>query len=144
MSILIRLAILAAAGAAGLAMARRKGKTAPTPDNPQVVYLSDEDAVIDAPRAAQEPRSAAAEVLRCVRRMDPITLTGGSEATFLLADGTEVRLHISGEGGLHLKEGDVGQLTWQEQLLISFEKDNGEVIGGMYYVPAGAEDETDA
>lgn len=137
MHFLIRAAWLLAAGAAGWALAKRGTKKTETSDEPQVVYLSEEDAVIDAPSADKEPVPAVVD--KCFRRMDPITLTGSAEATFLLADGAKVKLHISGEGGYHLTEGDAGMLTWSGDQLILFEKENGEMIGGMYYVPAGEE-----
>lgn len=138
MHFLIRAACLLAAGAAGWALARRKNKQEEaTPEDPQVVYLSEEDAVIDAPPSEQEPMAAVVD--KCFRRMDPITLTGSTEAIFMLADGEKVKLHIAGEGGFHLAEGDAGLLTWSGDRLILFEKENGELIGGMYYVPAGEE-----
>lgn len=139
MHFLIRAAWLLAAGAAGWALARRSTKKAGATDDPRVVYLSEEDAVIDAPAAEQEP--VAAVVDKCLHRMDPITLTPSAEATFMLADGTKVKLHISGEGGYHLHEGDAGLLTWSGDQLILYEKENGEMIGGMYYVPAGEENQ---
>lgn len=140
MGFLMRMAIMAAAGVAGWALFRRKDKPAGAGDGqPQVVYLSDEDAVID---GAREPSTAPAEVLHCVHRMNPLTLHATIEACFILADGTELTFELHGEGRQHLAAGDQGQLTWRDDQLISFEKDNGEVIGGMYYVPAQAEGET--
>jgi len=76
-------------------------------------------------------------VKTCFRRMDPLTLTAANEAVFLLEDGTEVKLNFSGDGGLHLLPGDHGLLTWRGMRLIRFEKNNGDVIGGMFYAPAG-------
>ena len=136
MHILIRAAMVLAAGMAGWALAKRKSRPAEAQD-PHVVYLDDEDAVIDAPQSPAEPSSVQAEVLHCYRRMDPLTLIGASEVTFVLADGTEVKLTIQGEGGTHLQEGDCGMLTWKGNTFILFEKDNDEVIGGMFYAPAG-------
>ena len=100
-----------------------------------MVYLSDDDAVIDA-----EPAAVAATVKNCFRRMDPLTLSGANEAVFVLEDGTEVKLNFTGEGGLHIKSGDRGLLSWRGMRLIRFEKDNGDVIGGSFYAPAGEED----
>lgn len=135
MHFLIKAAMLLAAGAAGWALAKR-GKTQPeVNDQPQVVYLKDEEAVIDA-----EPASVAATVKTCFRRMDPLTLTGANEAVFLLADGTEVKLNFTGEGGLHIKPGDQGMLTWRGMRLIRFELENGDVIGGSFYAAAGEAD----
>lgn len=136
MNILVRGAFLLAAGAVGWALARRKAKHTNVQDDPHVVYLSDDEAVIDAPVDSVGKEPVAAVVDSCFRRMDPITLIGSSEATFILADGTKVKLHIAGEVGLHLKEGDAGMLTWSGDQLILFEKENGEMIGGMYYIPA--------
>lgn len=134
MSFLIRMAILVAAGAAGVAMALRKsGKTDQNRD-PRVVYLSDEDAVISG-----EPVPAKATVKSCFRRMDPLSLNAANEAVFILEDGTEVRLNFSGDGGLYLLPGECGMLTWRGMRLIRFEKESGEVIGGMFYSPAEEE-----
>ena len=135
MNVLIKAAMLLAAGAAGWALAKRCKKAECDDANPQVVYLSDDDAVIDA-----EPAAVAATVKNCFRRMDPLTLSGANEAVFRLEDGTEVKLNFTGEGGLHIKSGDCGLLTWRGMRLIRFEKDNGDVIGGSFYAPAGEED----
>lgn len=131
MSFLIRAAIIAAAGVAGWALAKRKsGQHAPDGEK-RVVYLSDEDAVIDADRP---PVSAV--VKNCFRRMDPLSLQAANEAIFVLEDGKELRLNFSGDGGLHLLPGDRGMLTWRGMQLIRFEKETGEVIGGAFYSPA--------
>lgn len=137
MSLLVRAAVLVAAGAAGWMLARRKGKQAQNSDDPHVYYLKDEDAVIDAPAEEQRTNAVTAEARSCYRRMDPLTLIAQNEAIFRLEDGSEVKLNFGGEGGLHLKEGDRGLLSWQGMRLIRFEKDNGDVIGGMFYAPAG-------
>lgn len=138
MHFLIRAAVLLAAGAAGWALAKRK-KTQTQESDPHVVYLRDEDAVIDAQAEPEEPEAVPARVRSCYRRMDPLSLNAANEAVFLLEDGTEVKLNFSGDGGLYLKEGDHGMLTWKGMRLIRFEKDNGDVIGGMFYAPAGEE-----
>lgn len=135
MHFLVRAAILLAAGAAGWALAKQKQKPAEKNDDPQVVYLSEDEAVIDA-----EPSPVPATVKTCFRRMNPLSLNPANEAVFLLADGTEVKLNFSGEGGLHLKPGDKGLLTWRGMRLIRFEMETGEVIGGMFYAPAQEED----
>lgn len=134
MNLLIRAVLLAAAGAAGWALAKRKKKPDASSEDPQVVYLSDDEAVIDG-----EPAAVSATVKSCYRRMDPLTLASANEAVFLLVDGTEVKLNFAGDGGLHLKEGDRGLLTWRGMQLIRFELGNGDVIGGMFYAPAGEE-----
>lgn len=131
MSFLIRAAILVAAGAAGWALAKRKADRTVQDGEPRVVYLSDDDAVIDG-----EPTPVRATVKSCFRRMDPLSLVAANEAIFLLEDGTEVRLNFSGDGGLHILPGDCGLLTWRGMQLIRFEKENGEVIGGVFYSPA--------
>lgn len=133
MSVLIRVVMLAAAVAAGVGMALRKHKQ-DHPDGEKVIYLSEDDAVID-PERPPVP----ATVKNCFRRMDPLSLNSGNEAIFLLEDGAEVKLSFSGDGGLHLLPGDHGLLTWRGMQLIRFEKDNGDVIGGMFYAPAGEE-----
>lgn len=137
MHFLIRAAVLLAAGAAGWALAKRKSGQVQQENDPHVVYLKDEDAVIDAQEEPAEPQPVPAQVKACYRRMDPLTLNAANEAVFILADGTEIKLNFSGEGGLYLKEGDCGMLAWQGMRLIRFEKDNGDVIGGMFYAPAG-------
>lgn len=131
MGLLIKAMMLAAAGAAGWMLAKRNQRQA-EPAEETVVYLGEDDAVIDPERPA-----IPATVKSCFRRMDPLTLTAANEAVFLLEDGTEVKLNFSGEGGLHLLPGDHGLLTWRGMRLIRFEKDNGDVIGGMFYAPAG-------
>lgn len=131
MGLLIKAMMLAAAGAAGWMLAKRNQRQA-DPAGETVVYLGEEDAVIDPERPA-----IPATVKTCFRRMDPLTLTAANEAVFLLEDGTEVKLNFSGDGGLHLLPGDHGLLTWRGMRLIRFEKDNGDVIGGMFYAPAG-------
>lgn len=138
MHFLIRAAMVLAAGAAGWALAKRKSRQAEGQD-PHVVYLDDEDAVIDAPQSVAEPMPVPAEVCHCYRRMDPLTLIGASDVTFVLESGEEVKLRVTGEGGKHLQEGDRGLLTWKGNTFILFEKDNGEMIGGMFYAPAGEE-----
>lgn len=134
MNLLIRGALLLAAGAAGWALARRASHK--PEEDPHVVYLDDEDAVIDAPQQAADPEPVPARVIACHRSMDPFSLTGGSVVTFGLEDGTELTFRITGEGGLYLKTGDTGMLTWSGNTLILFEKDNGDVFGGMFYAPA--------
>lgn len=136
MHFLIRAAALLAAGAAGWALSQRK-KNQPSNHDPRVIYLQDEDAVVDAPAGSAEPEGVPAQVRTCYRRMNPLTLEPANEAVFLLENGEEVKLNFSGDGGLHLKAGDKGLLTWQGMWLIRFEKENGDVIGGMFYVPAG-------
>jgi len=135
---LIRAAMLLAAGAAGWALAKRKRESTAQSNDAHVVYLSDDEAVIDG-----ELRPVPATVKSCFRRMNPLELNPGNEAVFLLEDGAEIRLNFAGEGGLHLREGDRGLLTWRGMRLIRFEKESGEVIGGMFYMPAqeGAADE---
>ena len=134
MGILIKAAVLLAAGAAGWALAKRNKDAEQENTDPRVVYLKDDEAVIDA-----EPQPVPATVKLSFRRMDPLTLSPANEAIFLLEDGTEVKLNFAGEGGLHLKAGDRGMLTWQGTRLIRFVKDTGEVIGGVFYAPAQEE-----
>ncbi len=136
MHFLIRMALVAAAGAAAWRFVRNRKNERQDDNNPKVVYLDDEDAVIDAP-LPQEEKSARATVKTCYRRMDPLTLNSANEAVFTLEDDADVKLHFSGEGGLHLLPGDQGVLTWADEKLLLFEKDNGEVIGGMFYMSAG-------
>jgi len=131
MGILLKAAVLLAAGAAGWALAKRNKDAEQENTDPRVVYLKDDEAVIDA-----QPQPVPATVKLSFRRMDPLTLSPANEAIFLLEDGTEVKLNFSGEGGLHLKAGDRGMLTWQGMRLIRFVKENGEVIGGVFYAPA--------
>ena len=135
MNVLVRAAVLLAAGAAGWVLAKRKQTQQPqNSGDPQVVYLSDDEAVIDGERAA-----VSATVKSCYRRMDPLTLASANEAVFHLENGAEVKLNFAGAGGLHLKEGDRGLLTWRGMQLIRFEMENGDVIGGAFYAPAGEE-----
>lgn len=131
MTFLIRMALLAAAAAAGVGLAMRRSKQE-EPEGEKVVYLGEDDAVID-PERPPVP----ATVKTCFRRMDPLSLNAANEAVFTLEDGSEVKLNFSGEGGLHIKPGDYGLLAWRGMRLIRFEMDNGDVIGGMFYAPAG-------
>ena len=135
MSFLIRMALLTAAAAAGVGLALRKSRQE-EPAGEKVVYLGEDDAVID-PERPPVP----ATVKSCYRRMDPLSLNAANEAVFLLEDGTEIKLNFSGEGGLHMKAGDHGLLAWRGMRLIRFEMDNGDVIGGMFYAPAGEEND---
>lgn len=130
MHLLIKAAILLAAGAAGWMLGRRKAEQKESAGE-QVICLGDEDAVIDAERPPVR-----ASVKSCVRRMDPLTLNSGNEAVFLLEDGTEVKLNFSGEGGLYLKDGERGLLTWRGMRLVRFDREDGAVFGGMFYAPA--------
>ena len=133
MSFLIRMALLAAAVAAGVSLAMRKSDV-PDTEGEKVVYLGDDEAVVDPERPP-----VAATVKSCIRRMDPLTLNAANEAVFILEDGSEVKLNFAGEGGLHMKSGDHGLLAWRGMRLIRFEMDNGDVVGGMFYAPAGEE-----
>lgn len=136
MHILIRAAVLLAAGAAGWALAKRKPKEESESGDPRVVYLSDEDCVIDGSLADDGTVKVPATVQQCFRRMDPITLKGASDVAFLLEDGRKVKLLIPGESGRCLNAGDTGLLTWQGTHFILFEKDSGELIGSMFHAPA--------
>lgn len=135
MGLLFKAVVIAAAGAAGWMLARRRNHQDVPETGEKVVYLGEDDAVIDPERPPVK-----ATVKTCFRRMDPLSLNSGNEAVFLLEDGTEVKLNFTGDGGLHIKEGDSGLLTWRGMRLIRFEKDSGEVIGGMFYAPAGEEE----
>lgn len=131
MNFLIRMALLAAAAAAGVGLAKRKSKQDVSAGE-KVVYLGEDDAIID-PERPPVP----ATVKSCYRRMDPLSLNAANEAVFILEDGTELKLNFAGEGGLHMKAGDRGLLAWRGMRLIRFEMENGDVIGGMFYAPAG-------
>lgn len=133
MHLLIKAAVLLAAGAAGWALSKRKTAQV-EPSGERVIYLGADDAVIDPDRPP-----VPATVKSCLRRMDPLSLNSGNEAVFLLEDGTEVKLNFSGEGGLYLKAGDSGLLTWRGMRLLRFEREDGAVFGGMFYAPAGEE-----
>ena len=133
MGLLLKAMMLAAAGAAGWALGKRNNRQAESAGE-TVVYLGEDDAVIDPERPP-----VTATVKSCVRRMDPLTLNSGNEAIFLLEDDTEIKLNFSGEGGLHLKAGDKGMLTWRGMRLLRFEREDGAAFGGMFYAPAGEE-----
>ncbi|MDD6051631.1 MAG: hypothetical protein PUC00_10270 [Clostridiales bacterium] len=132
MHILFQAAVLVLAGAIGWGLA--KDKYAPSPE--EDIHMDAVDAA-DLPAEADDAPGVPAQVLTCYRRMNPLTLESANEAVFLLEDGEEVKLNFSGEGGLHLQAGDRGLLTWRGMRLIRFEKENGDVIGGMFYAPAG-------
>lgn len=128
MHILFQAAVLVLAGAIGWELA--KGRYAPSREEESPADEADDAEPVD---AAGVP----ARVRTCYRRMNPLTLEAANEAVFLLEDGEEVKLSFSGEGGLHLQAGERGLLTWRGMRLIRFEKENGDVIGGMFYAPAG-------
>lgn len=132
MGLVLKAVMLAAAGAAGWMLAKRKKVQEAPSGTEKVVYLGEDDAVID-PERPPVP----AEVKNCYRRMDPLSLNSGNEAIFLLEDGSEVKLSFSGEGGLYLAAGDKGLLSWQGMRLLRFEREDGAVFGGSFYVPAG-------
>lgn len=123
-------AVLVLAGAVGSQLAR--DRNAPSPDEE---YEAEDMADMDDDSA--DVPGVPAQVSACFRCMNPLTLEAANEATFILADGEEVRLSFAGEGGLHLQTGERGLLTWRGTRLIRFEKENGDVIGGMFYAPAG-------
>lgn len=130
MHLLIKAAVLLAAGAAGWALTKRKA-VQEEPAGERVIYLGEDDAVID---PARPP--VPATVKSCFRRMDPLSLNSGNEAVFILEDGAEVKLNFSGEGGLYLKSGDRGLLSWRGMRLLRFEREDGAVFGGMFYASA--------
>lgn len=132
------LAILAAfaAGAAAHALMRsgadeRRDETA----QPVTTYELDHDeAAIDAEPDAPVERRACVE--EASRAMDFMTLQGASRVTFRLENGEKLKLHIPGDSGKHLFKGDQGLLEYRGQTFLSFAKDNGEIVGALYYVPA--------
>lgn len=86
------------------------------------------------------PEAVPAQVVSAARAMDPVTFAGASRVTFRLQDGTEKRLHIPGDNGTHLIPGDSGMLAFSGDQFICFEKDNGEIVGALYYMPAPEEE----
>lgn len=139
MHMLIQAAALLAAGAVGWTLGKRHSAH----EEASPVLGASEAAPPPEDEAEREEESALAEVLHCARRMDPLTLNGASDVTFILADGTELGFHITGEGSQHLQTGDSGLLTWTGGTFLLFEKDNGEIIGGMFYAPAESEADAD-
>lgn len=145
MRILISAAALLVGAAAGFVLSNRQSTHE---EDPHVLAaagatpLPEDEAEAEDEPAVKE-QTALAEVLRFARRMNPMTLTGASDVTFILADGTELGFHITGEGSQHLQVGDSGLLTWAGRTFLLFEKDNGEVIGGMFYSPAESEADAD-
>lgn len=134
MNLLLRALMLLAAGAAGWGLAKRTATKKEKQDETHVYYIED-DMLVNEENEGSETKTMAAAVLSCYRRMDPITLTGSSEVTFILADGEEKTYTIPGEGGMHLMKGDAGMLTCSGDSFLLFEKENGETIGGMFYAP---------
>lgn len=130
---LLKILVLAGAGLAGLYLAKKPAKSSEPV----------EESAPQEPEITEAPQAEAAYVSAMHRSMDPLTLNPASIVTFCLHDGSTRQATIQGEGGLHILQGDVGMLTMDGDVFSSFEKENGEIIGGMYYVPADAEDETD-
>ena len=91
MGLVIKAVLLAAAGVAGWVLAKRKTAKEAPEGTEKVVYLGEDDAIIDPERP---PVPAA--VKNCYRRMDPLSLNSGNEAVFLLEGGTEIKLSFSG------------------------------------------------
>lgn len=88
--------------------------------------------------------SCRACVKSAFRAMNPLTLLGESRVVFVLnEDGKEAEFRVQGESGLHLAAGDTGMLEYCGVSFISFEKDNGEFCGQLFYAPA-QEAEADA
>lgn len=142
--------ILAAALAAAAAAAGLKNRQA-AQDDPYHAQATPvpEPADTDEPEPADvagedgeslPPEAVPAQVVSAVRAMDPVTFTGASRVTFRLPDGTEKRLHIPGDSGTHLIPGDCGMLAFSGDQFICFEKDNGEIVGALYYMPAPEEE----
>ena len=134
MHLLIKAMLLAGAAAVGVFLARKPAHEESSQD--PVECESKPDAC-DA-----ELTTEAAYVSAMVRAMDPLSLNPASVVTFTTYDGTELEVVIRGEGGLHVAQHDAGFLTMNGDVFVSFEKENGEIIGAMYYVPVQADGET--
>lgn len=143
--------ILAAALAAAAAAAGLKNRQAAEADpyHPQaepVPEAANTDETVPADDADDEgeplsPSEAVpAQVISAARAMDPVTFTGASRVTFRLPGGSEKRLLIPGDSGTHLYPGDSGMLAFSGDQFICFEKENGEIVGALYYMPAPEED----
>lgn len=132
-----------AAGVTVKALHRKHELESPLTDQTGQCYdLSDEEAVLREVEAEDAPLPEAVErpavVTAAWRAMDPVSFKGASVVTFLLEDGEERTLHIPGDNGQHLQVGDRGLLESQGDQFISFVKENGEVVGALYHIPANA------
>ena len=86
--------------------------------------------------AQHEIKTAEARVEKNFRRMNFITLQGASEATFSLADGRKKTFLIQGDHARALCPGDEGELTWQGNAFLSFERPDGGMVTALFVIPA--------
>ena len=86
--------------------------------------------------AQHEIKTAEARVEKNFRRMNFITLQGASEATFALADGRKKTFIIQGDHARVLCPGDEGELTWQGNAFLSFERPDGSMVTALFVIPA--------
>lgn len=118
-------------------------ETAGAPED-DAMSEEEEDDLCDQPDEADEDdetepvpaKTARASVKSAFRAMNPLTLQGETNTVFVLEDGREVNFGVQGESGLHLTPGDEGTLEYCGVNFISFEKDNGEFCGQLFYAPA--------
>ncbi len=103
--------------------------------------LAEQPDSADLPGMPEVPPPVRAKIIRIRRDMNPLSLTSGVLATFCTEDDREYTLPVSSEAAEHILEGDEGMLTVGSGVLISFEMDNGDVIGSLFYMPAEVEHE---
>ena len=139
----IAILLIAAAGVAAMLFGRPQ-EEAPEQQEPA---LEDDEAseaeTMDAPEdevVAVLPgeTECRAEIVESCREMNPLTLLGGSRITFLCEDGEKRKFFIDGDNGVYLQAGERGVLTYRNTTFICFEKENGDLVGAMYFVD-GAE-----
>lgn len=135
-------ALAAAAAAAGLKNRKAAEADPYHPQDEPVPAAAEADEPMPADDEGEPDLSAKtvpAQVISASRAMDPVTFTGASRVTFRLPGG-EKRLIIPGDSGTHLIPGDSGMLVFSGDQFICFEKENGEIVGALYYAPAPEED----
>lgn len=101
----------------------------------------DDDESADEEEQEEPAETVRATIKAASRDMDPVTLQGWSRVTFTCEDGEERKMYFPGENGVHLVAGERGILEHRNGAFISFEKDSGEVVGVLFHIPAGEEEE---
>lgn len=82
-----------------------------------------------------------ARIKRVKHDMNPVTLRGWTRLICECEDGQERTMSFDGETGVHLTDGEWGMLEHRNGVFVSFEKDSGEIVAPLYYVPAEDEEE---
>lgn len=88
-----------------------------------------------------ETRTVRAMIRRVKHDMNPVTLRGWTRIVCDCEDGAERTMSFDGETGVYLAAGESGLLEHREGVFVSFTKDSGEVVTGLYRLLPGEQDE---